>query len=1281
MKRKLFLFLALMLGFVSSIKADVDYTRAFSNAAWEGNSGVEKNAFPLQNSVNLGECYYTSFSTGSAMSQTVTGLPNGKYTVEVYAQAHHANISGYNPETMVNVNTLKVNSSTEALATVNNNGFVDGEPTLHTFDDVNVTDGTLTISINRDANGANWFTASVKSVVYKGTSDYADYTSLIQNPSFESGASDWDTSKSKGSNVGLEFPANANFRVSGDKYAERYQPNGTVDVRQTVTAPKTGLYRVGVGAYARGSEISSAKLFANDQEASITAINRYSVTIYVEKDAKIEFGVTATGSGGGTCWFAFDDFSLEYLGTDLTYKIVNPSFTSAYTTGWTLDGTAPNAYNSTYGTYEAYHRVGGLHQDITGLPNGVYKVTMQASERVDGGSHAFNLYATTSSGTTKSTATVASHTDFNTMAQAMFEDPTYARIETYAVVTNGNLTLGHYESNGNTWPVFDNYTLTYCSADADAYTLFLTNEAPKANSNITAMAASDLKTAMSTAYSTRSTTPTQANCQWITCVESSGVELKEASNWDVAAKAIADVAYKETTSGSHATYVSAINDFVTSVTEATTTSEITTAISTLKSAIKTYINNAEPLNEGESFEITCLITNPKFADNTITGWTRTVSSGGNAVTNYGCNEFWNNTFNFYQDLEELPNGSYQLSVQAYCRPGGNDTAYPAYRNGIDNTTAELYVNSDASRVGNIYAYKDQTTATEGSTFHCNVSPDDYYVPDDMKSASVFFSNEDVYKTTVAALVDDNTLRIGFRDESLTASQWTIFSNFRLYYYGSSKMIYYKQYLPQLEANIEENFLNNGAYNVLKSGQTERTALAEANAADVEDLDTAEELQDAIDDITEARDNFVAAKGEYDNLSAKITTANSYSNNKGEGVFQITNAAWSTLESQITTSQDVYDTGTASKASVTTEISTLNTAINTATSTLVAPNAEKRYYIVLNNNGGWTYDGKAMTYLANDRKDMGLYNIKYQAEPNAKYAQAFILTQVEGNTYKMSQIDVDGNTRYISTGVPYEGNTGQIRTVTDVEDALVVRIIATSTEGVFNIYNTEANNYIGSQDAGVYTVNSHINFTIAEAEQVSPNLVIAAGVNWATFMSPFAISLSSLEDVTAFRITGTDNDEMITEEVTTTIPANTPVLLYRKTTGSNYAPSLSGYGAAYQDTYTAGLLKGSYVKSEVPASSGTVDNYLLQKNNDVVAFYNVASSGLFIGAYRAYLSMSATSARPVIFFPEEDDPTAINAIEAADVEAEGLKDGKYLIDGQIIIVKNGVKYSANGQILK
>lgn len=55
----------------------------------------------------------------------------------------------------------------------------------------------------------------------------------------------------------------------------------------------------------------------------------------------------------------------------------------------------------------------------------------------------------------------------------------------------------------------------------------------------------------------------------------------------------------------------------------------------------------------------------------------------------------------------------------------------------------------------------------------------------------------------------------------------------------------------------------------------------------------------------------------------------------------------------------------------------------------------------------------------------------------------------------------------------------------------------------------------------------------------------------------------------------------------------------------------------------------------------------------------------IPSNKAYLKFSGGgSARLVISFDE--DPTAINAVEAADAKVEGLKDGKYFEDGKIVI---------------
>ena len=75
---------------------------------------------------------------------------------------------------------------------------------------------------------------------------------------------------------------------------------------------------------------------------------------------------------------------------------------------------------------------------------------------------------------------------------------------------------------------------------------------------------------------------------------------------------IKDVSYKEITSGCYNTFTSIISSTQASAENATDAATITTATNTLKSAIKNYIAGAEPANDGEYFDITCLMVNQDF---------------------------------------------------------------------------------------------------------------------------------------------------------------------------------------------------------------------------------------------------------------------------------------------------------------------------------------------------------------------------------------------------------------------------------------------------------------------------------------------------------------------------------------------------------------------------------------------------------------------------------------------------------------------------------------------
>ena len=103
------------------------------------------------------------------------------------------------------------------------------------------------------------------------------------------------------------------------------------------------------------------------------------------------------------------------------------------------------------------------------------------------------------------------------------------------------------------------------------------------------------------------------------------------------------------------------------------------------------------------------------------------------------------------------------------------------------------------------------------------------------------------------------------------------------------------------------------------------------------------------------------------------------------------------------------------------------------------------------------------------------------------------------------------------------------------------------------------------------------------------------------------------------------------------------------------------------------MKGRFTAlAEIPAN-----DYVLSGNN----LYKVNST-VSCNPFRAYFTIPGeTSARISLNFDGED----VTGITLQEVESEsenaGMKDGKYFENGRIVIVKNGVKYSVNGSILK
>ncbi|MBQ7511107.1 MAG: Ig domain-containing protein, partial [Prevotella sp.] len=337
----------------------------------------------------------------------------------------------------------------------------------------------------------------------------------------------------------------------------------------------------------------------------------------------------------------------------------------------------------------------------------------------------------------------------------------------------------------------------------------------------------------------------------------------------------------------------------------------------------------------------------------------------------------------------------------------------------------------------------------------------------------------------------------------------------------------------------------------------------------------------------------------------------------------------------------------------------------ALTTVNEPEDGQLFNVVLTYNG-YQYDNKAMTYIANGRNDAGNYNIQYKEAANKNLAQAFTFTKVSGNNYKMSQIDADGVARYISTGVPYSGNTSQIRTTTTADDALIVTVIPTATDGVYNLRNTEANQYIGSQDAGVYTVNSHIDFKLIETTK--PSIAInTTAAGWGTTILPFAVA-ELPEGVKAYTCAETSGNTLTLVPVDA-LEANKPYIIE-----GAWNETLTGDAQGTALSYTEGLLTGTYETIAAPDAS-----YILQKHDDKVGFFQVDINEAQpnVPANRAYLTASTDAGVKSFFLG--DAATGIsgvmNAVATGNIyDLGGRKVSKlqkgnvYIINGKKVAVK-------------
>lgn len=311
-------------------------------------------------------------------------------------------------------------------------------------------------------------------------------------------------------------------------------------------------------------------------------------------------------------------------------------------------------------------------------------------------------------------------------------------------------------------------------------------------------------------------------------------------------------------------------------------------------------------------DITRKIVNPSFDTGTSEGWTGNVT----VSKDYKNCEAYEKTFDLYQDITNIPDGVYELSVLAFQRVGTNEVASAAHDNGTENITAFIYANDLETPFTSPYTYgMKEPSGGNPADYKYNLNGEDVYIPNSMQGmAAAIAENPKAYTVTVPMLVEGGTLRIGVRAKTRPSNthDWAIWDNFRLKYIGSkgdalgavtTPLIAKATGLLDSKMNAEVRAQLEAAKTALETEATVpgiHTLSAAIEAANTS-IEAYKPLQTAIEN----------AQTRYDENEASSTTSD-----VAKGLY---NAAK-------TTAENIYNNGTAADAEIPAAIKALNEGV-------------------------------------------------------------------------------------------------------------------------------------------------------------------------------------------------------------------------------------------------------------------------------------------------------------------------------------------------------------------
>lgn len=331
--------------------------------------------------------------------------------------------------------------------------------------------------------------------------------------------------------------------------------------------------------------------------------------------------------------------------------------------------------------------------------------------------------------------------------------------------------------------------------------------------------------------------------------------------------------------------------------------------------LKVKLENAQNASIKPGDDITRKIVNPSF-DSGSEGWTVKEGNPKFDGTYKNC-EVYQGTFDIYQDITNIPDGVYELSVLAFQRVAENNVASKAHDNGIEDITAFIYANDLETPFTSPYTYGMKENS--GDDYAYTLNGETVYIPNSMKGmAAATTENPEAYTVTVPMFVEGGTLRIGVREKRRPSNvnnswgDWAIWDNFRLKYVGSKGDALNVVTTPLI---AKATGLLDSKMNAEVRAQLEAAKTALETEATVPGIHTLSAAIEAANTSIEA----------YKPLQTAIENAQTrYEEN--EATSETSETAKGLYNAAVATAQGIYDNGTAADAEIPAAIKALNEGV-------------------------------------------------------------------------------------------------------------------------------------------------------------------------------------------------------------------------------------------------------------------------------------------------------------------------------------------------------------------